>query len=284
MEITSPVFSQETTPSVFSDHKSPIRGEGYSLVHTPDLIKAFEESGLTAVWAKQRISRTEEKRQYARHVIRFRRTKALMMLGELYPEVVLINAHDGSSSVNLMAGMFRTVCENGLIVATANYGHETIRHSRKTAAVDAVEAAHRMIECAETSETIVRKMMQTELNREQCLQMAEIAHKVRFGSKETELSKAYDPSLFLVSRRRVDKVNSLWNVFNRIQENVMKGGNEVHLVNSTRRRKLVKLQEISGISQSMDMNKGLWGAAVEMLEKPDLWRAQEGLNRGTIEL
>ena len=266
MEATSPVFSQETTPSVFSDHKSPIRGDGYSLVHTPDLIKAFEESGLTAVWAKQRISRTEEKRQYARHVIRFRRTKAWMMLGELYPEVVIINAHDGSSSVNLMAGMFRTVCENGLIVATANYGHETIRHSRKTAAVDAVEAAHRMIECAEESELLVRQMQQMILSRRQQSELAQIGHQLRFGPKKTELTEAISPDLFLKAIRPEDEGYTLWATFNRIQENMIRGGGiQVNLVNSARRRKLVKLREISGISQSMDMNKGLWCAAVEMM-------------------
>ena len=40
---------------------------------------------------------------------------------------VLINSHDGSTAYQLMSGIFRLVCTNGMITGT-QYGDYKIRH------------------------------------------------------------------------------------------------------------------------------------------------------------
>jgi hypothetical protein len=257
-----PAYNQDSTPSIFTNQKSPIRGKNYSVVQTTELIHQFIESGLVPVWAKQRVSRLEEKRLYARHMIRFRRSRQIEIVGSVYPEVILINAHDGSSSVNLMSGLYRTVCENGLIIATASFGQETIRHSRRTAMADAVEAAHRIIKHSENAGKTIKLMMNRRLSESEKEDLSSIAHKIRFGNL-SELGKAVNSSLLLAHRRAEDEGDDLWYVFNRLQENVMKGGMVVRMDESIRRRKTVKVKPITGVAQLIDINRQLWEAAVQ---------------------
>jgi hypothetical protein len=35
--------------------------------------------------------------------------------GKQVPEIILLNSHDGSSSYQMLPGLFREVCQNGLI-------------------------------------------------------------------------------------------------------------------------------------------------------------------------
>jgi hypothetical protein len=35
--------------------------------------------------------------------------------GKQVPEIILLNSHDGSSSYQMLPGLFRSVCQNGLI-------------------------------------------------------------------------------------------------------------------------------------------------------------------------
>ena len=48
-----------------------------------------------------------------KHMLRLRH--ASQINGDEANEVVLINSHDGTSSYQMLAGMFRFVCQNGLV-------------------------------------------------------------------------------------------------------------------------------------------------------------------------
>jgi hypothetical protein len=49
------------------------------------------------------------KRGFTKHMIRLRKPGAVWF-GEALPEVVLLNAHDGTSSYQMFHGIFRTIC------------------------------------------------------------------------------------------------------------------------------------------------------------------------------
>lgn len=46
-------------------------------------------------------------------MLRLRRHDQIM--GSQVPEIILLNSHDGSSSYQMLLGLFRQVCANGLI-------------------------------------------------------------------------------------------------------------------------------------------------------------------------
>ncbi|MDE9567420.1 DUF945 domain-containing protein, partial [Xenorhabdus bovienii] len=49
----------------------------------------------------------------ARHMLRLRREGEILL--DDVPEIILVNSHDGSSSYQMIPGVFRFVCNNGLV-------------------------------------------------------------------------------------------------------------------------------------------------------------------------
>ena len=47
--------------------------------------------------------------------------------GTEVPEIILLNSHDGSSSYQMIPGMFRFVCTNGLVCGTS-FGEIRVPH------------------------------------------------------------------------------------------------------------------------------------------------------------
>ena len=58
--------------------------------------------------------RNEDRRDFTKHMIRFRHAGQINARGEAN-EIILLNSHDGTSSYQMLAGMFRFVCSNGLV-------------------------------------------------------------------------------------------------------------------------------------------------------------------------
>ena len=59
------------------------------------------------------------------------------------PEIVLVNAHDGTSAYQLRAGLFRPLCTNGLIARIGDFGFISVPH-RASVVADVVEGALRL--------------------------------------------------------------------------------------------------------------------------------------------
>ena len=61
----------------------------------------------------------QSRSEHTKHMIRFRHADSLpsVAVGDSLVEVVLVNSHDGTSSYKLMAGIFRLVCSNGMVVS-----------------------------------------------------------------------------------------------------------------------------------------------------------------------
>jgi hypothetical protein len=47
--------------------------------------------------------------------------------GKQVPEIILLNSHDGSSSYQMLPGLFRAVCQNGLICGES-FGEVRVPH------------------------------------------------------------------------------------------------------------------------------------------------------------
>src|SRR3546814_18445609 len=62
----------------------------------------------------QTRTRHEDRRDYTKHMIRLRHASQINARGEAN-EIILLNSHDGTSSYQMLAGMFRFVCSNGLV-------------------------------------------------------------------------------------------------------------------------------------------------------------------------
>jgi hypothetical protein len=117
--------------SVVAESKFPKMSDRYGFVPTLDVVDALSAENWLPVSASERQSRSLERIGYQTHMIRFQNPNIEIINGvdKLTPEIVLFGSHDGSSAIQLMAGLFRFLCANGLICANEMFGKFKIRHS-----------------------------------------------------------------------------------------------------------------------------------------------------------
>ena len=100
-------------PSIFADTPHESRSERYSYIPTATVLTELRKEGFQPFMVCQTHVRNEDRRDYTKHMLRLRH--ASQINGDEANEVVLINSHDGTSSYQMLAGMFRFVCQNGLV-------------------------------------------------------------------------------------------------------------------------------------------------------------------------
>ncbi len=99
-------------PSIFADAPHESRSERYAYIPTAAVLAELRKEGFQPFMACQTRVRDEGKREHTKHMLRLRH--ASQINGAEANEIVLLNSHDGTSSYQMLAGMFRFVCSNGL--------------------------------------------------------------------------------------------------------------------------------------------------------------------------
>lgn len=100
-------------PSVFSENKHESRSDRYTWIPTITILENLQREGFEPFFACQTRVRDQGRREHTKHMLRLRRTGQLT--GHQVPEIILLNSHDGSSSYQMLPGLFRGVCTNGLV-------------------------------------------------------------------------------------------------------------------------------------------------------------------------
>jgi len=242
-------------PSVFAQQPFSGVSSRYGFVPTIDVVEDLRASGFKPVQAGQTLTRVAGKRDFTRHVLRFRPDYAPTVAGS-HPEVVLMNSHDGSSGFKLWAGLFRMVCANGLIVCTSTMGAVSVPH--RSNAVEAVRSRSFdfLSRVDNLSDTVARYEARS-LTDEEAFSFAEIGAQIRWGSERPAGLNARD---LLMARRFEDARQNLWTVLNTIQENLTRGG-----VNLTRANRRSSTRGMRSVQDDTRMNVRLWAAADEFL-------------------
>jgi len=246
-------------PSVFATAPHSSRSERYAYIPTVDILNGLAREGFHVVKASQSRSRIPGKADFTKHMLRLRHestSTALQTLGETIPEVVLVNAHDGTSAYKLMAGMFRLVCLNGMVVADSLVGSLKVQHSGKVTE-KVIEGSFAVLENTGKAIEAAKTWAEIELSDDESLAFAEAAHTIRFGEEDTTIN----PVRLLAARRHDDQGNDLWRTFNRVQENVIRGGMQGLNATGTRR---VTSRAVRGIDGDIRLNTALWQLAEKM--------------------
>ena len=247
---------RRAAPSAFAEQAHDSRSERYAYIPTSDIIGGMQAAGFLPVKAFQSKSRTLDKREHAKHCIRFRREDQLDKAEAR--EVILINSHDGSSAYKLSAGIFRLICSNGLIVGTEDT-RQTVRHSGD-ALGEVIEGATRIVEDFEQVACDIDLMKGTRLPEPLKLAFANAAIEARFAGDE----KPVTAEQVLRPRRHADIGDDTWAIFNRIQENVIKGGMYGKSKDKLGRMQQRRTRAVNGIDQNDTLNRALWCLSVEV--------------------
>jgi hypothetical protein len=255
-------------PALFADQAHDSRSDRYVYLSSTDVLDRLEDEGFHPVYAAQSRSRDVARRDFTKHMIRFRQPGAVMQaIGDVAPEAVLVNSHDGTSSWSFHAGLFRLVCLNGAVVADAEAEPVRVRHSgdRDRILNGIVEGTFRVLEEAGQAVETSQRWALIKLAPDEQLAFAESAHHVRFSNAEGNVETPIEPRQLLHPRRSADTGDDLWRTFNRVQENVIRGGLSAVERNGLRRRRTTT-REITGIDQDVKLNRALWALAERMAE------------------
>lgn len=250
---------RRAAPSVFAAEAHDSRSARYAYIPTSDILAALRNEGFEVFSAMQANCRSADRREHTKHLLRLRhvgQAGQALAVGDSVSEICMLNSHDGTSSYQMFAGVFRLACLNGLMVCESTVGGIRIPHSGKVK--DRVtEGAFDILDgCIRVKES-QQQMLSISLDPRERLLLAQAALTLRYD--EADGSPIQAPKL-LETRRHADTGTDLWTTFNVIQENVIKGG----LPGRTAVGGRTRTREVKGIDQNVKLNKALWTLADEM--------------------
>lgn len=250
-------------PSIFATEAHESRGERYAYIPTINAVEGLRNEGFLPMAVGQSRVRDNSKREHTKHLIRFRHESQLNpAVNQEVPEIVLVNSHDGTSSYQLMGGIYRLVCSNGLIVGNTS-SEVRIRHTGRDILQDVIEGSYRVIENIKAVAPKVEAFKSLVLDPRQQLAFAEAALDLRYDRDEHGNSTSpVTAERMLAIRRWEDRSNDLFTVYNRVQENFIRGG--VRGVGSTGRR--MSTRAVASVTENVRLNRSLWTLTERMAE------------------
>lgn len=186
---------RRAAPSIFAEGKHGSRSERYTYIPTIEVLRGLRQEGFEPFMVAQSKSRIEGKTEFTKHMIRMRHAGQVNTRPEAN-EIILINSHDGASSYQMLSGLFRFVCCNGLVVGDIT---NDIRIPHKGNIQDEViEGAFRVLEDFEVVDASTDRMKALPLQREEQQAFATAALAVRYGERGGRTTRPGD-------RRAVDR-------------------------------------------------------------------------------
>lgn len=243
-------------PSIFASEAHDSRSQRYVYVPTIEIVEELRREGWFPFFAVQAVPRDGERMGHAKHMLRLRRDDGIGKPEAA--EVIIVNSHDGTSAYQMFAGILRFVCTNSMI---AGERFEEVRVPHKGGIQDQIiEGVYtvakdfpRLIDATET-------MKGTQLSRDEQQVLAEASLVARYGEEESPLR----PDQIIAPRRREDVGQSLWQTFNVIQENMIRGGLSGRRQTSDGYVRRSRTRAINGIDQNVGLNRALWTLAEGM--------------------
>ena len=249
----------KAAPSIFSE--TPIEGVSsrYAFVPTYSVLDTFREAGYYPIMASESKVRNNENNQgYQKHIIQFRSLDNLLRpnSNEEYADIVLTNSHNRSSSFILDLAFFRIICSNMLVVPSHSFSHHSIVHSgfnisKVNTAINEVTAYMPRIK------NEIEKFKSIRLSLLEQYSLANAAIDIRFD-KQLHNVNAKE---FLKITRDEDEMPTLWNVFNRVQEAMIRGGAKG--INKETGKSFTS-KAITAIDANIKLNKELFATVQNM--------------------
>jgi len=235
-------------PSIFADAPHESRSERYSYIPTATVLQKLRGEGFEPFMVTQARVRDEGKREHTKHMIRLRH--ASQINGAEANEIILVNSHDGTSSYQMLAGMFRFVCRNGLVCGDT-VADVRVPHKGDVAA-QVIEGAYEVLhgfDRAQQSRDAMRALT-LDTGEAEVFARAALALKYEDPNKPAPITEAQ----ILMPRRIDDRRPDLWSTLNRVQENLIQGG--LRGRSATGRRQHTR--PVQGIDQNIRLNRALW--------------------------
>ncbi len=235
--------------SIFADAPHESRSERYSYIPTAAVLTELRKEGFQPFMVTQTRVRDEGKREHTKHMLRLRH--ASQINGAEANEIVLLNSHDGTSSYQMLAGMFRFVCSNGLVCGDT-VADVRLPHKGDVAGL-VIEGAYEVLSGFDRVKESRDAMCAIMLDDGESEVFARAALALKYDPTDNKPAPITE-SQILMPRRFDDRRPDLWSVFNRTQENLTKGGLHGRSANGRRQQ----TRPVQGIDSDVRLNRALW--------------------------
>ena len=236
---------REKVPAIFTKTPSPKVSDRYSFADSEYYLQKFIDADWFIHSARQ-VSKSE----YAPHQV-ILRNNDIATVGDLLPQLMFTNSHNGIKKMTIDTGIYRLVCSNGLVVPTSITQSLSIKH------LDLGDS---------TTDTIVNSfyekvpiiMNNIDRMRNKILTDDEIDN-FTYNALQIRFTNAVGININDVVKplRIEDNSDDLWTVFNVVQEKLIRGG--IQLPSKRRSR------PINNFVNDNNINTKLWELAEQYI-------------------
>lgn len=247
-------------PSVFAQEAHESRSARYQFIPTIEVLDGLRREGFQPFMVAQGRTRIPGKADFTKHMLRLRHAGDIA--AKEANEIILINSHDGASSYQMLSGLLNFVCCNGLVCGN-KYEDIRVKHSGNITS-DVVQGAFRVLDGFNLIRDVTDEMKAITLNRDEQRVFAETALLLKYDGTDEDgnTTSPIQAEALLTARRFEDRGPELWNTFNRVQENVIRGGLRGVVANGRR----ATTRPVQAIDTDVKLNRALWTLAEKMAE------------------
>jgi len=256
--LSNQVSSRAVNPIYKKD--SPITSDKFKLADSEAIISTLESKGFIHRNTSFGTPRKEERRGYQKHVMVFERDD-LQVDSENRFQILITNAHDGTSSLRINLGIYRLVCANGLVIGSTLF-ERRIRHVGPSFYEELELGIDDIVAQSGTIVKKVKEMKGTTLSYFDKVELVKKMFNVRYpkiSPNMVNIGRALEPI------RSEDDKQDLFTVFNLIQEKLIRGGLEYYVTRTDKEgaESLVRThaRRLKAVDKITTINKGLWEVA-----------------------
>lgn len=236
---------RQRVPAIFTKTPSPKVSNRYSFADSEYYLQKFIDADWFIHSARQ-VSKSE----YAPHQVVLRNND-IATVGDLLPQLIFTNSHNGIKKMTMDTGIYRLVCSNGLVVPTSITQSLSIKH------IDLGDS---------TTDTIVNSfyekipiiMNNIDRMRNKILTNDEIDN-FTYNALQIRFINAVGININDVVKplRLEDNSDDLWTIFNVVQEKLIRGGIQLPSKRHSR--------PINNFVNDNDINTKLWQLAEQYI-------------------
>ena len=216
----------ELVPSIGALTPSEKVSSRYQFVSSRDVLDRVQEQG----WRITNVT-AQNSKSHAQHRATLVHKNYLHMdpaSSEGFPRIEMFNSHDRTKRLTFGIGYFRFVCSNGLMVASGPAESIRIKHRfNDDKLMEILEQVSNMSAKFPSIDQTINNFKSRVLSEDEQQSFAEYAIRGRFNYRP-RMPKRYTDmndtvNRLLRSRRKEDEGDNVWQVYNRVQENIIRG-------------------------------------------------------------
>lgn len=225
----------------------------YSVIQTTKVYELLADYGFREDKYRQSRERNREREAFSKHVSILQREQDCDGHGGF--NLLLVNSHNGTSSLHLEAGYFRVLCENQL-----GHGDVGIKVRHTGDVLGKIERAiPQVLAQMDDFKALYFLLQSRTLSNEQAVALVEKALELR-GLPSTTFNR----ERFSYIRRNEGERNA-WMQFNVVQENMVRGGFQVHAEDKDGLCVFRKLRALTSADRLLNANRELTATVKQLI-------------------